>query len=77
MKLNEEKVHFTIFGNHSKDSVIAIGKSTIKESEYEKILGVTFDKKLNFTKHVQDLCNKAHQNCICLPDYLIIQILLN
>ena len=30
-------------------------------SEYEKLLGVTFDKKLNFTKHVQDLCKKAHQ----------------
>ena len=50
-----------IFGNKSKDSVIPIGKSTIKESEYEKLLGVTFYKKLNLTKHVQDLCKKAHQ----------------
>ena len=61
MKLNEEKCHFMIFGNKHKDSVVAIGKSTIKESEYEKLLGVTFDKKLSFTKHVQDLCKKAHQ----------------
>ena len=61
MKLNEEKCHFMIFGNRSKGSVVAIGKSTIKESEYEKLLGVTFDKKLSFTKHVQDLCKKAHQ----------------
>ena len=61
MKLNEEKCHFMIFGNKNKDSVVAIGKSTIKESEYEKLLGVTFDKKLSFTKHVQDLCKKAHQ----------------
>ena len=52
MKLTEEKCRFMIFGNKSKDSVITIGKSTIKESEYEKLLGVTFDKKLNFTKHV-------------------------
>ena len=50
-----------IFGSKSKDSVVAIGKSTIKESEYEKLLGVTFDKKLSFTKHVQDLCKKAQQ----------------
>ena len=42
MRLNEEKCHFMIFGNKSKDSVVAIGKSTIKESEYEKLLGVTF-----------------------------------
>ena len=50
-----------IFGNKSKDSVVAIGKSTIKEGEYEKPLCVTLDKKLSFTKHVQDLCKKAHQ----------------
>ena len=62
-----------IFSNKSKDSVITIGKSTIKESEYEKLLGVTFDKKLNFTKHVQDLCKKAHQKMHALArlsDYI-------
>ena len=61
-----------IFGNKSKDLAVAIGKSTIKENEYEELLGVTFDKKLNFTKHVQDLSQKAHQKCMRLPDYLII-----
>ena len=61
MKLHEETCHFMIFGNKSKDSVVAIGKSTIKESECQKLLGVTFDKKLSFTKHVPDLCKKAHQ----------------
>ena len=45
----------------SKDAIVAIGESTIKDSEYEKLLGVIFDKKLNFKKHVQDLCKKAHQ----------------
>ena len=60
MKHNEEKCHFMIFGNKSKDSVIAIGKSIIKESEYQKLLGLTFDIKLSFTKHVQYLCKKAH-----------------
>ena len=61
MKLNKEKCHFMIFGNKSKESVVTIGKSTIKESEHEKLLGVTFDKKLSFTKHAQDLCKKADQ----------------
>ena len=50
-----------LFGNKSKDVIVATGKSTIKESEYEKLLGVTFDKKLSLTKHAQDLCKKAHQ----------------
>ena len=61
MKLNEEKCHFMIFGNKTKDSVVAIGKRTIKEIEYEKLLGVTCDKKLSFTKHAQDFCKKAPQ----------------
>ena len=72
MKLNEEKCHFMIFGNKSKESVVTIGKSTIKESEHEKLLGVTFDKKLSFTKHVQDLCKRQTKNCMRLPGYLII-----
>ena len=50
-----------IFGNKCKDSVVNIGNSIIKESDYEKLLGVTFDNKLNFTKHVEDLCKKANQ----------------
>ena len=61
MKLNEDKCHFTIFGNKSKDSVVTIGNSIIKESDYEKLLGVTFDKKLSSTKHVEDLCKKANK----------------
>ena len=73
MKLNEEKCHFMIFGNKSKDYVITIGKSTIKESEYEKLLAVTFDKKLNSTKRVQDIYTKAHQKLHALArlsDYI-------
>ena len=61
MKLNEDKCHLMIFGNKCKDSVVNIGNSIIKESDYEKLLGVTFDKKLSFTKHVEDLCKKANQ----------------
>ena len=61
-----------ILGKKSNDSVNSIGKSTIKECEYEKILGIAFDKKLSFTKHAQDLCKKTNQKLI---DYLIIKIL--
>ena len=62
MKLNENKCHLMIFGNKCNDSVVTIGNSIIKESDYEKLLGVTYDKKLSFTKHVEDLCKKANQN---------------
>ena len=61
MKLNEDKCHLMIFGNKSKDPVVTIGSSIIKESDYEKLFGVTFDKKLSFTKHVEDLCKNANQ----------------
>ena len=60
-KLDEEKCHLMIIGSKSRDSVVTIGKSIIKESEYEKLLGLTFDKRLNFTEHVRDLCKKANQ----------------
>ena len=50
MKLNEDKCHLMIFRNKCKDSVVNIGNSTIKESDYEKRLGVTFDKKIKFHK---------------------------
>ena len=36
-KLKEEKCHFMIFGNKSEDSVVGIGKCTIKESYYSAI----------------------------------------
>ena len=50
-----------IFDNKSKVSVVDIGKSTIKESETKKVLGVTFDNTLSFIKHFQDLRKKSLQ----------------
>ena len=73
MKLREEKYHSMTFGSKSKDSVFAIGKSSIKENEYEKLLGVTFDKKSSFTKHAQGLCKKTNQKLHAiawLPNYI-------
>ena len=50
-----------IFGDESTETTISIGNSRINESDYEKLLGVTFDKKLSFKKHVEDLSKKANQ----------------
>ena len=61
LKLNDEKCHLMIFGDKGTEIKIKIGNSEIKESDYEKLLGITFDKKLNFKKHTEDLCRKANQ----------------
>ena len=44
-----------IFGDKSTEATVTIGNSRISESDYEKLLGVTFDKKLRFKEHVEDL----------------------
>ena len=61
LKLNDDKCHLMIFGDESTETTISIGNSRINESDYEKLLGVTFDKKLSFKKHVEDLSKKANQ----------------
>ena len=61
MKLNEEKSHLLIFGTKSDGMTLNIGTSQISESESEKLLGVTINSKLNFNRHVIQLCVKASQ----------------
>ena len=82
-KLNDDKCHLMIFGNKGSKATVTIRSSTVKESEYEKLLGITFDKKLSFRKHIEDLCKKANQKLhalACLPTYidpLKLEILIN
>ena len=46
----------------SKEKVnIRVGEVQIEESDEEKLLGVTLDKRLSFKKHVLTLCKKASQ----------------
>ena len=40
---------------------IVVDNECIKNSSYEKILGVHFDNKLNFNIHINKLCKKAGQ----------------
>ena len=51
-----------LFGSKCKDAVVTIGNSIIKDSDYEKPFGVSFDRKLSFTKHVEDLCKSQTKN---------------
>ena len=47
-KLTSKKCHLMIFGGNYTKATVTIGKSKIIECQYENLLGVTFDKKLNF-----------------------------
>ena len=72
-----------IFGDKSTEATVTLGNSKINESDYEKLLGVTFDKKLNFKKHVEDLYKKANQKLHALArlstciDLVKSEILIN
>ena len=61
MKMSEDKSHLLVFGNKDNDVTVNISGSLIKESDEEKLLGVTLDKTLNFKTHVNNLCKKASQ----------------
>ena len=50
-----------ISGNKCSKVTVTIRSSTIKESEYEKLLGITCNKKLSFREHIEDLCKKTNQ----------------
>ena len=59
MKANANKCHLLLSCNNDLEA--NIGDAIIKSSDSEKLLGVTIDNKLNFEKHVNNLCTKASQ----------------
>ena len=61
MKMNVDKSHLLVFRNKDDKATINISGSLIEESNKEKLLGVTLDKKLNFKTRVDNLCKKASQ----------------
>ena len=66
MKLNQEKCHFLIAANTNEHLWIKVGGAMIWESSEEKLLGLTIDKSLKFTKHVSNICKKASQKVSAL-----------
>ena len=59
MKANADKCHLLL--SAQKGLAANIGEVLIKSSDSEKLLGVTIDNKLNFEKHINNLCDKASQ----------------
>ena len=57
MKANISKCHLLV--NKKDEVTIRIGDTEIKNSEYEKLLGIKVDTKLNFNEHLNDIISKA------------------
>ena len=57
MKANISKCHLLV--NKKNEVTIRIGDTEIKNSEYEKLLGIKVDGKLNFNEHLNDIISKA------------------
>ena len=59
MKANPDKSH-VLFNSNSEVS-LTIETQKIKNSKFEKLLGMKLDSKLNFNSHIHDICQKAGQ----------------
>ena len=59
MKANHGKHHLLL---HTKeDANIQISYTTINCSRSQKLLGIVFDNKLKFDKHIENICQKANR----------------
>ena len=59
IKLNTDKCHLLL--NSQDLNTFKIGELHRSNSLSEKLLGITFDCKLKFNKHIEDICQKASQ----------------
>ena len=57
MEINPDKCHILSSSNVS----LTIGNQKIKNSKFEKLLGIKLDSKLNFSSHVHNIYQKAVQ----------------
>ena len=47
--------------NSNSEVSLTIETQEIKNSKFEKLLGIILDSKLNFNSHIHDICQKAGQ----------------
>ena len=64
MNLNTYKCHLLL--NSQEPNALKIGDLHINNSLVGKLLGITFDFKLKFNKHIDDICQKASQKISAL-----------
>ena len=68
LKANAEKCH--LLSSMGNDTSIQIYNKRICNSDSQKLLGVSIDKKLRFNDHVSNLCNKASQKLNALARFV-------
>ena len=65
MKLNASKTNTMIVSRsstmHPQSPILTIGRTVLKESDDLVILGVTFDSKISFEKHLRSVSRAASQ----------------
>ena len=59
MKANPDKRHFLC--NSDSEVSFPIENQKIKNSKFQKFLGIKLDSKLHFNSHIHDICQKAGQ----------------
>ena len=57
LKANQDKCHF--LSSLDIDTKFSLPACVLENSDSQKLLGVTIDRKLNFNEHVTNLCDKA------------------
>ena len=57
MKTNPDKCHFFCCSN--SEISLTIENQKLKNSKFEKMLGIKLDSKLNFNSHIHDICQKV------------------
>ena len=60
MKLNTDKCHLLL--NSEEPNTLKLGDLHINNSLNEKLLGITFDCKLKFNKHIEDIAKKHRRS---------------
>ena len=57
MEANPDKCHFLCSSN--REVSLTIENQIIKNSKFEKLLGIKLDSKLNFSSHIHGICQEA------------------
>ena len=57
MEANQDKCHF--LSSLDINTKFSLHACTLENSNSQNLLGATIDRKLNFNKHVTNLCDKA------------------
>ena len=71
MQDTADKCHVLL--NTSNELIVKINEVQIKNSQSEKLLGITIDNDLKFEDHINNICRKASAKISALSRIEIVQ----